>query len=43
MKNEDRIITELSIVRLKLVETICQIDKSIEYLERLKKLRKEKQ
>lgn len=37
---EDRIITSLEIVRYRLVRTICEIDKQIEYLERHKGNRK---
>ena len=46
MKNkprpEDRLIGCLDIIRWRLVEAICEIDKQIAYLERLKKIKEVK-
>jgi hypothetical protein len=36
-KKQDRYITQLEIIRLKLVQAITEIDKSIVYLKRVKK------
>lgn len=42
MKKEDRYITQLYCMRAKIVESICEIDKTIDYLERLPKSEKMK-
>ena len=39
---EDRLLLSLDIIRNRLVETICQIDKEWDYIEKCKKLKKKK-
>ena len=39
---EDRTIGSLQTVRWRLVESLCEIDKQINYLERCKEIKKER-
>jgi len=39
---EDRAITSLEIVRMKIVDALCRIDKELKYLDRVKDVNKKK-